>query len=376
MCPTYKPFINVGPGEFIKEELEARKWRQKDLAEVLGITPQHVSRIVNNKVPISIETARLLAKAFGQSAQYWLALDMNYRMRLAEPTEEEEAVAVKSTIFEHMPIKELVKNEWLPNWSGLSELVEYVKAFWNTEEIDFSWMEQQAVPNLRKSEAYDQYNEYYALTWFQMAKQCCSLYAVGQYAKEQLEELASDLHSYTGMEDGVQRFLAKLEQCGVRFFVLRHLQKTYVDGAAFFDDRTPVVVCTMRLDRDDNFWFTVAHEIAHILLHLRKATDFFIDTLDNGETEREQEANELASKMTKATEAAKWMMQYRHYVSERRVRACAEELDVHCSIVVGALQFHNLLGWDKLNHLKRKASDLIPDHYFAEESLDRVLSRA
>jgi hypothetical protein len=32
------PFINIGPGEFIKEELEVLNWRQEDLAEVLWMS--------------------------------------------------------------------------------------------------------------------------------------------------------------------------------------------------------------------------------------------------------------------------------------------------------------------------------------------------
>jgi HTH-type transcriptional regulator/antitoxin HigA len=50
-----------------------------------------------------------------------------------------------------------------------------------------------------------------------------------------------------------------LNNAGVVFFVLPHLQKTYLDGAAFFVDHTPVIVYTGRYKRIDIFWFTVAH---------------------------------------------------------------------------------------------------------------------
>ncbi|MFA4830411.1 MAG: HigA family addiction module antitoxin, partial [Thermodesulfovibrionales bacterium] len=78
------PYKNIGPGEFIKEELEVRNWRQEDLAEILGISLKTVNQLIKNKQTITIETAKLLSKAFGQSPQYWINLDSNYRLRRQE----------------------------------------------------------------------------------------------------------------------------------------------------------------------------------------------------------------------------------------------------------------------------------------------------
>jgi HTH-type transcriptional regulator/antitoxin HigA len=47
------------PGEFIKEELEARGWSQVDLAEIIGRQPNVVNEIVMGKRSITPETARL-----------------------------------------------------------------------------------------------------------------------------------------------------------------------------------------------------------------------------------------------------------------------------------------------------------------------------
>ena len=54
------------------------------------------------------------------------------------------------------------------------------------------------------------------------------------------------------------------------------------DGACFFQEDNPVIVYTGRYDRVDNFWFTLAHEIAHVLLHLdkKKCNAFLDDTVD------------------------------------------------------------------------------------------------
>jgi ribosome-binding protein aMBF1 (putative translation factor) len=52
------------PGEFIRDELEARGWSRQDLAAILGRPIQVVNLIINGKKAITPETAKELAKAF------------------------------------------------------------------------------------------------------------------------------------------------------------------------------------------------------------------------------------------------------------------------------------------------------------------------
>ncbi len=72
MNTTYKPFINIGPGEFIQDEIDERGLSQKEFAEILGFSEKHVNRLINNKEPITADTAKRLSKAFGSSAKFWL----------------------------------------------------------------------------------------------------------------------------------------------------------------------------------------------------------------------------------------------------------------------------------------------------------------
>jgi addiction module HigA family antidote len=71
------------PGEFIREELEARGWTQRDLAEVLGRPLQMVNQVVNGRKEITPRTAVELAAAFGTSAELWVNLESAYRLALA-----------------------------------------------------------------------------------------------------------------------------------------------------------------------------------------------------------------------------------------------------------------------------------------------------
>lgn len=372
MDKKYKPYMNIGPGAFIKEELETRNWRQEDLGEILGISLKSVNQLIKNKQSITVKTAKLLSKAFGQSPQYWLSLDTNYRLRLSKYDKQEKRVDVLAKIYKYMPIKEMIEKDWIEKYEEPEELQSLVCKFWHIKKLNFKFLDEAKLPNLRKSEAFQQFNEFYAYTWFNMAKRCAEIFAADKYFKGELKELVSEYTNYTLLKTGPQKLIRDLNCIGVKFLVLHHLQKTYIDGAAFCDKANPVIVYTLRYNRIDNFWFTIAHEIAHILLHLKSRDDFFIDNLDLINTKKEKEANKFALKMIKAKEIIEYFRPYGKYISERRVRNCAEEIGVSEAIVVGVLQYNNMLSRRSLNRLKESVSDKIPKKYWAEKHLKKV----
>lgn len=63
------PAEALPPGEYIKDELEARGWAQSDLAKILGRSEPKVSELINGKRAITVRMAKELAAAFGTSAQ-------------------------------------------------------------------------------------------------------------------------------------------------------------------------------------------------------------------------------------------------------------------------------------------------------------------
>lgn len=89
MSDTRAPAEVFPPGDFIREELEARHWTQGDLAAVIKRPLQAVNEIINGKKQITAETAKALAAAFGTSAKLWLNLESTYQLHKAKDADPE-----------------------------------------------------------------------------------------------------------------------------------------------------------------------------------------------------------------------------------------------------------------------------------------------
>ena len=68
------------PGEYLKDELDARNWTQVEFAEIIGKDTRLVHEIVKGKRAITPETAMILAEAFGTSPELWMNLESQYQL--------------------------------------------------------------------------------------------------------------------------------------------------------------------------------------------------------------------------------------------------------------------------------------------------------
>lgn len=77
-------FAPVTPGEMLKEEfLVEYGLSQNQLAKAIGISPNRITDIVNNRRRITADTALRLSLYFGNSAEFWMNLQSHYDLKLA-----------------------------------------------------------------------------------------------------------------------------------------------------------------------------------------------------------------------------------------------------------------------------------------------------
>ena len=75
----------VHPGEVLLEEfLKPMGLSQNRLALSIGVPARRINEIVLGKRSITADTALRLARFFGMSPQFWLGLQMDYNLDIAE----------------------------------------------------------------------------------------------------------------------------------------------------------------------------------------------------------------------------------------------------------------------------------------------------
>src|SRR5437879_5023074 len=99
------------PGEFLKEEIDARGWSQRDLAYILGVPEQAVTMIVSGKRGISPEMAKALGQALDVSSDYFANLQQSYEM--ANARSPDPSVARRALLQGSYPVREMIRRGWL-----------------------------------------------------------------------------------------------------------------------------------------------------------------------------------------------------------------------------------------------------------------------
>jgi HTH-type transcriptional regulator/antitoxin HigA len=150
--------------------------------------------------------------------------------------------------------------------------------------------------------------------------------------------------------------------------VLSHLSKTYLDGAAFFDGTNPVIVYTGRYDRIDHFWWTLTHEIVHVLKHITSQKDCFLDNLDVIDdplsiSEQEAEADRETRRILKVSQILEKAQPFTSYFTENRLTHISQDLGLSPQVVIGILHHHKVVEWRTLAKVKKPILESIPEEY-------------
>ncbi|MCH7915918.1 MAG: HigA family addiction module antidote protein [Deltaproteobacteria bacterium] len=76
--------VPIHPGRILKRELAARGLSANKLALALRVPSGRITAILNKKRAITPETALRLGRFFGNSAQFWLNLQVRYDLLITE----------------------------------------------------------------------------------------------------------------------------------------------------------------------------------------------------------------------------------------------------------------------------------------------------
>jgi len=346
MAGNSMPARLIPPGRILKRELKARGWTQKYMAEIMGRPASKISPIIRGTKQITPETAIELAEALGTSPDLWMNLETNYRLRLAQRKNWGIAIARRRRLYDIVPVSEMLKRGWLPQVRSIDQLEKAVCQFLDVSNLD-------RIPQLavsfrgsgRKKASGPARAAWRKRVEYLASKQDVAPFSYDRFRTECIDKLLEHASSVEGVAE-VRRVLANF---GVHLIFLRHLSRTYLDGAAFYLRRKPVIALTLRYDRIDSFWFTLMHELAHFYEGHRGV---FLDDLENEDTDKqEKQANRKAREWLVSNNALKYFIKAtRPYFSRGKIEQFALAQRRHPAIILGRLQREGAVSYA---HLRR-----------------------
>jgi HTH-type transcriptional regulator/antitoxin HigA len=343
------------PGEFIREEIEARGWSQAELAEILGRPPRLVSELIAGKRAITAETAKGLGEAFGTGAQFWMNLESAYQLFKAEPSGREGVVARRAKLYEKAPVKEMIRRRWIEPSESIEVLEKRVEDFLSVPLIPHA---------ARKSTSYLDEVSPAQHAWLVRARQLAGSTGAASFSPSNIEGLLSELRRLLASAEEVRHVPRLLANAGIRFVIVEPLPQIRVDGACFWLDRSsPAIALSLRFDRIDWWWFTLMHELAHVKHKDGQDTVLLdVDLLgeDTQETKQpkpdfELKADEFAASfLVPPDKLQSFIARVKPLFSKQRIRAFAAQHQVHPGIVVGQLHHAGAISYAHSRDLLEK----------------------
>jgi HTH-type transcriptional regulator/antitoxin HigA len=348
------PKVAPMPGMFIREELEKRNWTQEDLASVLGRQLSVVSRIITGKTSITTDTALALAQALGHTPEFWLNAEAAYQLSRAEKTADD--VHRRAHLYEIAPVKEMEKRGWIKAGGPIEEQERAICQFFEIGSID----EPPHVASAMRRSSPTAALSPSQTAWCFRARQLTRTMPIDPFDERQMRSLNRDLRILAAYPAEAKNVPAVMQGHGIRFVVVEHLSGSRVDGAAFWlDEQSPSIAVSLRLDRIDNFWFTLMHECSHIEHHDAVSID-----VEMGQEERvqplmkediERRADEdAAAALVPPDELDSFIRRIGPIYAEPNIIQFAHRIKMHPGIIVGQLQHRAEIGFGSHKSLQPK----------------------
>jgi len=342
------------PGEEIRKRLQDRGWTQADLAQIVDRPPQTINQIIQGKKSITPEMAAELAAAFGTAPEMWMQLESQFRLSLTQI--DPHPIQKRARLYDYAPIKEMIRRRWIKAAESIEEQERVVCQFFEINSLDEP---PRIVSAMRKSSPSTVLSPSQT-AWCFRARQLAKAMPIIPFDDGRMRSLKRDLRILAAYPAEAMNVPTVMRDNGIRFVVVEHLTGSRVDGAAFWlDEQSPTIAVSLRLDRIDNFWFTLMHECSHIEHHDALSVD-----VEMGQEERVQPLmkeniekradEEAAAALVSPDELDSFVRRIGPIYAEPNIIQFAHRIKMHPGIIVGQLQHRAEIGFGSHKNLQPK----------------------
>jgi plasmid maintenance system antidote protein VapI len=342
------------PGSTILDILDARELSVEKFAASLGFTVSRAQSLIEGHMAINRSVACKLSRSLGSSVEFWLAREYDYRGCI-EPGSQD-AIASVAHLLQELPFRDMVSFGWIDAASSEAAKVDECLDFFAVSSFA-QWRGRYqglfASTAYHKSAAYESC-QIATTAWLRQGEIETAGDVTADWSAERLSEQIPNLRRLTWFKSPalfIPKIKTALNSCGVRFAIVRAPKGCRASGAVrLLDDGAPIIQLSFRYLSDDQFWFSLFHEIGHLLLHYDRMP--FIEESDMVEDTFEKEANEFSSDVIVPLSFKEELFSLG--TSRFPIIAFAKKIGVAPGLIVGQLQHNGLLKYSQMQHLKRR----------------------
>jgi len=348
----FQPEWAVTPGALLRVEIEARGMSQTDLAARTKLTEKHVSQVMTGTASLTADVAMAFERSLGVPARTLLLAEARHQAERS--SQHAYAELAKHTAWaSRFPLAVLRANGVLTGSEHGGELVDKLLRFFGVADpAAFEQVSLAGVSGFRRAQHLD-VDAYATATWLRLGEQQTANHRLPAFRADQLRKRLLDLRILTGVPDGEAFARARelLGACGVALAFVDGIKESRACGATRWVSATrPLIVLSDRYKFKDTFWFSLMHEIGHILRHPRRRTFISLGSDGDDQDGLEAEANEFAAD---ALVPRKYQDRLVGATSDFELQALAEEVGVDISVVAGR-RGHLTSEWPKVQRLRKK----------------------
>lgn len=339
-----RSYIAIPPGATIKEQLLDRGMNQKEFATRMEMSEKHISRLINGEVQLTPDVAMRLEMVLGIPAHFWNNLESIYREKITKADAENEMDS-DIELSKKLPYKEMKNNGWIPEAKKPEEKVVFLRRFF--EVVRLGLLDDSLIPKIAcRRLAITEKTDFALIAWAQEAKLEARSIVTAPIDLKTLTDSIPIIRSMTIMnpQDFCTKLVSLLKNCGVALVFLPHINGSFLHGATFYDKNKIVIGLTLRGKDADKFWFSLFHEIGHILLgHIGH---------NNGTTDEDEKAADTFARDTllPANDFTSFTAHGNFTKETMTLFANKEGIDV--GIVVGRLQKEGYIQYNWYNEMK------------------------
>ena len=341
----------IAPGETILELLEVNCMTQLDLANKTGINKKTINEIIKGKAPITTSTALKLEYVFNIPASFWNNLESSYRESL-EREKDIESIKEDEQYLINIPYSEMAKRnwDWIEKTRESYKKVINLRKFFSVASLGFDTELKRKLAFRKSNNENFSFESLYC--WLRYGEIQSNKIEYPKFDIEKLKENSKKIRDLVNQPFLDQLDLIKqlLKECGVALIYEPHLPNTYVNGVSYkITCDKAIIMISDRGKKDDILWFTLFHEIAHLIKHSKK--EVFVDLEDAESNDIELEADDFARNILIPDNVYNDFVKNSIVFNENNIKDFSKNNNISTGILVGRLQKDGLVGWNQFNNL-------------------------